>query len=152
MRHAHDPLIILPKSVRSSTIVFSSCALPPTARPTDEPWLASTTPDPLMPWRVLTYQQRIWAAVLRVEPARRRLPAIVTIVVHHGEGGWNAPRRFHELSGPASEDLLIVMRYIGRVAGATSYDALRRQLVTAVPAIEETMATFDDYMIEKGVS
>lgn len=56
-----------------------------------------SSPDPLMPWRVLTYQQRIWAAWLRDDPARRMLPPIVTIVVHHGEHGWTAPRRFHEL-------------------------------------------------------
>lgn len=54
-------------------------------------------PDPLMPWRVLTYLQRIWAAVLRDEPGRRSLPPIVPVVVHHGAGGWSAPHRLHEL-------------------------------------------------------
>jgi hypothetical protein len=56
-----------------------------------------SAPDDLMPWRVLTYQQRIWAAWLREEPTRKKLPPIITIVVHHGERGWTAPRRFHEL-------------------------------------------------------
>jgi hypothetical protein len=48
-----------------------------------------------MPWRVLTYEQRIWATLLRQEPQRTTLPPIITIVVHHGESGWTSPRRFH---------------------------------------------------------
>jgi hypothetical protein len=54
-------------------------------------------PDALMPWRVLTYQQRIWASVLRGEPERRTFPPIIPIVVHHGASGWTAPTRFHAL-------------------------------------------------------
>lgn len=54
-------------------------------------------PDDLMPWRVLTYQHRIWDAWLREDATRRTLPPIVTVVVHHGAQGWSAPRRFHEL-------------------------------------------------------
>lgn len=53
--------------------------------------------DALMPWRILTYQQRIWAALLRREPERTTLPPIITIVVHHGESGWTSPRRFHRI-------------------------------------------------------
>lgn len=54
-------------------------------------------PDVLMPWRVLTYMQRIWAALLREERDRRSLPPIVPLIVHHGASGWTAPRRLHEL-------------------------------------------------------
>lgn len=54
-------------------------------------------PDPLMPWRVLTYMQRIWESLLRAQPERRSLPAIVPVLVHHGAGGWTAPRRLGEL-------------------------------------------------------
>lgn len=54
-------------------------------------------PDPLMPWRVLTYVQRIWESLLRDDPERRSLPPIVPLVVHHGAGGWSAPRRLHEV-------------------------------------------------------
>ncbi|MBX3226747.1 MAG: Rpn family recombination-promoting nuclease/putative transposase [Labilithrix sp.] len=56
-----------------------------------------SAPDPLMPWRVLTYQQRIWASVLRAEPERTTLPPIITVVVHHGPDGWQAPRTFHAM-------------------------------------------------------
>jgi hypothetical protein len=54
-------------------------------------------PDPLMPWRVLEYMHRIWAAVLRENPTRTALPPILPIVVHHGVQGWTSPRSFHEL-------------------------------------------------------
>lgn len=50
-----------------------------------------------MTWRVLEYQARIWARLLREEPARTCLPPVVTLVVHHGESGWTAPRSFHQL-------------------------------------------------------
>ena len=54
-------------------------------------------PDALMVFRLLTYLQRIWAAILRDDPARRTLPIVVPIVVHHGRGGWTAPVSLHEL-------------------------------------------------------
>ena len=56
-----------------------------------------SAPDRLMPWRVLTYMQRIWSAILRAEPERTSLPSVIPIIVHHGEGGWTSPRRFHDL-------------------------------------------------------
>jgi predicted transposase YdaD len=56
-----------------------------------------STPDPRMPYRVLTYQQRIWAAILRDEPHRKTLPPVITLVIHHGEGGWRAPRTLHQM-------------------------------------------------------
>lgn len=59
--------------------------------------------DPRMPWRVLEYQTRIWSRLMREEPNRNTLPPVVTLVVHHGEGGWTAPRRFHEMVEGLSE-------------------------------------------------
>jgi len=54
-------------------------------------------PHALMAFRLLTYIQRIWAAILRDEPKRKTLPIVVPIVVHHGRGGWTEPRTLHEL-------------------------------------------------------
>ena len=54
-------------------------------------------PDRLMPWRVLGYMHRIWEAVLRAEPERTSLPAVITVVVHHGERPWSTPRRMHDV-------------------------------------------------------
>jgi len=42
-------------------------------------------PDDPMPWRLLTYQYRIWTAVLREEPKRKTLPPILTLVAPRGE-------------------------------------------------------------------
>ncbi len=54
-------------------------------------------PDPLMPFRILTYLQRIWDRAVQHEPERRSLPIIVPLVVHHGRQGWTAPRTLHAL-------------------------------------------------------
>ncbi|RLB55351.1 MAG: hypothetical protein DRJ42_06460 [Deltaproteobacteria bacterium] len=54
-------------------------------------------PDALMAFRLLTYIQRLWAAILRDEPTRKTLPLVVPIVVHHGRGGWTKARTLHEL-------------------------------------------------------
>jgi Putative transposase, YhgA-like len=180
-------------------------------------------PDPLMPWRVLTYQQRIWDACLRAEPERRTLPPILTIVVHHGSQGWTAPRRFHAIidgaedlpelrpfvpdfelliddlsavddeglqrrplhpfpkitlwllrdgreiaallehlaawgaelerlvrEDPGREDVLVVLRYILRVAGEWPYETLRQRIIELAPALEETMASAEQQLIQKG--
>ena len=52
-----------------------------------------STPDPLMPWRMLQYLTKVWKRVLENGPVRR-LPAILPVVVAHVERGWNAPTRF----------------------------------------------------------
>lgn len=54
-------------------------------------------PDPLMPWRALVYFVRIWQKLLRDAPDTRRLPPILPVIVHHGEQGWTAATRFHDL-------------------------------------------------------
>ncbi len=53
-------------------------------------------PDRWMPMRVLGYVLRIWETLLRDE-VLRHLPPIVPLVVHHGAGGWSAPRSLHDL-------------------------------------------------------
>ncbi|MCA9536246.1 MAG: Rpn family recombination-promoting nuclease/putative transposase [Myxococcales bacterium] len=54
-------------------------------------------PDPLMPLRVLEYLQRVWSKLLRNERGRKTLPPVLTLIVHHGPGGWTAPRSLHEM-------------------------------------------------------
>lgn len=53
-------------------------------------------PDPAMPRRMLTYMTRIWREHARTHRGAP-LPVIVPIVLHHGEGGWTAPRRLGEM-------------------------------------------------------
>ena len=54
-------------------------------------------PDRWMALRVLDYMVRSWTELLRREPERKRLPPVVCVVVHHGERGWTAPVKLHEL-------------------------------------------------------
>jgi len=56
-----------------------------------------SAPDALMPFRGMTYIQRIWASVLRNEPERRTLPIVVPVIIHHGRTGWTGPRTLHEM-------------------------------------------------------
>jgi len=53
--------------------------------------------DALMAFRLLTYIQRLWTAVLRDEPRRKTLPIVIPIVVHHGRGCWTEARTLHGL-------------------------------------------------------
>ncbi len=54
-------------------------------------------PDAMMAFRLLSYIQRLWAAILREDPKRRTLPIVVPIVIHHGNSGWTRARTLHEL-------------------------------------------------------
>jgi predicted transposase YdaD len=54
-------------------------------------------PDPLTPFRLNQYMDRIWAHLLRESPKRRTLPVIIPLIVHHGPGGWRGPRRLHDM-------------------------------------------------------
>lgn len=53
--------------------------------------------DPWMLLRLLGYELRIWEQWRREHPERGKLPAIVPIVVHHGEAEWTVPLCFEEL-------------------------------------------------------
>jgi len=54
-------------------------------------------PDPWMPLRLHGYVHRIWEHWLREHAGARRLPAVLPVVVHHGESGWTAARSLGEL-------------------------------------------------------
>jgi predicted transposase/invertase (TIGR01784 family) len=56
-----------------------------------------STPDALMPLRLLGYMLQIQERYVREHPDARRVPAVVPMVVHHGEDGWSAPVSFEEL-------------------------------------------------------
>jgi hypothetical protein len=53
--------------------------------------------DPWMPLRLLGYMLRIWEAIVKTQPDARRLPALVPVVLHHGETGWRAATSFEAL-------------------------------------------------------
>jgi Putative transposase, YhgA-like len=62
---------------------------------------AQSSPDPLMPYRILRYMVRIWDRWLRKrEEAKQsvdRLPAIVPVVLFKGAKPWGTSRRMHDL-------------------------------------------------------
>ena len=57
-------------------------------------------PDAWMPLRATEYIVRIWVDFRRKNPGATLLPIVVPVVLHHGEGGWTAPRTLHELVDP----------------------------------------------------
>ncbi len=54
-------------------------------------------PDKLMAFRVLEYLVHSWSQLLRLEPKRETLPPMVGVIIHHGENGWTAPLRLHDI-------------------------------------------------------
>jgi predicted transposase YdaD len=54
-------------------------------------------PHVLMPLRAAEYTLGFWQSLLRADPTRKSLPPVITLVVHHGPGGWTAPRSLHEM-------------------------------------------------------
>jgi predicted transposase/invertase (TIGR01784 family) len=53
--------------------------------------------DPLMAFRMLRYVTRIWDHYLRDHPRARRLPAVISLVVHHGRSQWTSPVQLLDL-------------------------------------------------------
>lgn len=45
---------------------------------------------------LLGYQVQIWKSLVKSDPKRQHLPAILSIVIYHGEKGWSVGTRFHD--------------------------------------------------------
>ncbi len=56
-----------------------------------------SSPDGLMPYRALVYMVRIWERWRRDHPQATRLPAILPLVLYHGERPWTAPLDLRDL-------------------------------------------------------
>ena len=52
--------------------------------------------DRSMPFRLLRYMTRVWERCAREQPGAR-LPAIIPVVLYHGERAWTGSRRFVDL-------------------------------------------------------
>jgi hypothetical protein len=70
-------------------------------------------PQPLTPLQVMAYMLRIWDQHQAALPKKkrgevRRLPVILPIVLHHGQGGWTAATCFEEMLD-ADADLLAAL-------------------------------------------
>jgi len=56
-----------------------------------------STPDPMMPFRMLRYAVRIWERWIREHPEQRQLQPILPLVLYHGEQDWTVARSLFEL-------------------------------------------------------
>jgi hypothetical protein len=56
-----------------------------------------SSPDPIMPLRMLRYLMRIWDRYLEENPKVKRLPMIVPLVVYQGSRRWTYPVELSEL-------------------------------------------------------
>jgi len=56
-----------------------------------------STPDPMLVFRLLKYEVRIWERWAREHPKAKRLPAIIPVVLYNGETPWKEARDFTEL-------------------------------------------------------
>jgi predicted transposase YdaD len=56
-----------------------------------------SSPDRMMPLRMLRYVMRIWDRYLREHPKAKRLPMIVPLVVYQGPRRWSCPVELSEL-------------------------------------------------------
>ncbi|MEZ4475245.1 MAG: Rpn family recombination-promoting nuclease/putative transposase [bacterium] len=56
-----------------------------------------STPEPLMPFRLLRYMLRIWERWHTAHPDAHRLPLLIPSVLYHGAEAWTAPLAFEEL-------------------------------------------------------
>jgi hypothetical protein len=56
-----------------------------------------SSPDPIMPLRMLRYLMRIWDRWLEENPKAKRLPMIVPLVVYQGSRRWTYPVELSEL-------------------------------------------------------
>ncbi len=100
-----------------------------------------STVQPLVPFRMLRYEVRIWDDWLSKNPGEKRLPPILPVVLHHSEAGWRGPTDFQDLLdiGPATLELLAPFVPHFRVVlddiSKTTDEALRRRAMTALGTV-----------------
>jgi predicted transposase YdaD len=100
-----------------------------------------STPDPLLVYRQLKYEVRIWERWLEEHPRARKLPAIVPVLLSHAPGGWAAATRFEELLDVDEETMALVAELVPRFRlllddlSAESDEALRSRSMTALGRI-----------------
>jgi hypothetical protein len=68
-----------------------------------------SSPDATMPFRLLRYLVRIWERWLRDHPDAKKLPIVLPVLLHHGDGRWQAAPDFGSMLD-ASPELLEAAR------------------------------------------
>lgn len=97
-----------------------------------------SAPHRRMPLRLLGYMLRIWEAWLADHPEADRLPAILPVVLHHSETGWQSPVSFGDLLDVDPQTLAAIRNYVPcfqfvlEDISAETDDALRSRAMTAL--------------------
>ncbi len=98
-----------------------------------------STQDWLIPFRLMAYGVRIWEQWLTQNAKdARRLPAIVPVVLHHGEKGWTCARTLEQLYDLDEETLAAVGEHVLRLRfvlddlPTETDDALRARVMSAL--------------------
>jgi hypothetical protein len=68
-----------------------------------------SSPDATMPFRLLRYLVRVWERWLRDHPETTKLPIILPVLLHHGDGRWQAAPELASMFD-ATPDLLDAVR------------------------------------------
>jgi predicted transposase YdaD len=95
-------------------------------------------PEGLTAFQLLRYMVRVWEDHRQRHPEARLLPAIVPVVVHHGEGGWTVARGFEELLDVDEETLadlgahVVRFRFVLDDLSQESDEALRARAMSAL--------------------
>jgi hypothetical protein len=91
-----------------------------------------------MPFRLVAYAVRIWEDWLKEHTGAVRLPAVVPVVLHHGEDGWTAARALENLYDLDPESLAAAGEAVPRFRfalddiGREDDDALRARAMSAL--------------------
>ncbi len=91
-----------------------------------------SAPDRWMPLRVLEQLTRLWIAWRKDNPEAKLLPPFLCVVVHHGEGGWSARTRLHDL-----------------VAGLQEAPALRRYVPDFELIVDDLVFQSDELLLKR---
>ena len=97
-----------------------------------------STDDPLMPFRLLLYVVRVWEKIVRETPSVRRLPAVLPIVLHHSERGWESPTTLHGILDLDASAIAIVDKHLPQLEmvlddlSAQTDDGLRARAISAL--------------------
>ena len=94
--------------------------------------------DPLMVRRLLTYMDRFWDEHLKHHPTAQRLPAIIPMVVHHSEHGWQPTLHFEQLYDLDPQTLALVKPHLPSFSyllddlSTARSDELKERVMTAL--------------------
>ena len=100
-----------------------------------------STVQPLVPFRMLRYEVRIWDDWLSKHPAAKKLPPIVPLVLHHSEAGWHGAVQFEDLLDVSDEVFALLAPFVPRFRfvlddiSKTTDDALRRRAMSAMGTV-----------------